>query len=326
MGNTPEVDGRSQQAGEDARRAEGILAAAGKWCASFIPSEGDDLMTVRRRASWRLLIVSVCLLGLGVAATHAEKPLVPVNAGQAWRVYDASDKEVGRLVLEQQDPKTGLIQYSTVDPATGTAGAPQKALPWELRDVISAEIAKGDHAVGGYYLDRARMNFSPTVTIKAADLPKPAAAAQGAAGGAPAAEGAAPGPEGAKAAPPKGKGRGKAKAEGAGPGPGGPAAETAAPGPAGEPAPAPEKGGPAAGPGPAGPGGEAAPPPAKGKAKGAGPGGPGGEPAPGEGAPADEGGAAGKLPLIPIAGGVGALIVIVLVVTIVKKRKSAPAQ
>lgn len=303
--------------------------AAGKWCASFIPSEGDDLMTVRRRASWRLLIVSVCLLGLGSAAAHAEKPLVPVNAGQAWRVYDASNKEIGRLVLEQQDPKTGLIQYSTVDPATGTAGAPKSALPWELRDVISAEIAKGDHAVGGYYLDRAHMNFSPTVTIKAADLPKPAAAAQGAAGGAPAEEGAAPGPEGAKAAPPKGRAKGKAKAEGAGPAPGGPGAETAAPGPGGEAAPPPAEGeGPGAGPGPGGPSEGAAPPPekGKGKAKGAGPGGPGGEAAPGEEAPAEEGGGAGKLPLIPIAGGVGALVVIVLVVMILKKRKSAPAE
>lgn len=275
-------------------------------------------MTARRRASWRVLIVSVGLLALGLALAHAEKPLVPVNAGQAWRVYDASNKEVGRLVLGQQDPKTGLIQYNTVDPATGTAGTPQKALPWELRDVITAEIAKGDHAVGGYYLDRVNMNFSPTITIKAADLPKPPAAAEGAAAGTPSAEGAAPGPEGAKAAPPKGKGKGKGK--GAAPGPAAGAQPSAA-GPAGEAAPAPEKGGPGAGPGPVGPAGEAAPSPAKGKAKGAGPGG-----EPGEQAPAEEGGGAGKLPLIPIAGGVAALVVIVLVVMMLKKRKSAPAE
>lgn len=251
-------------------------------------------MSLRSQRTAVMLAVT-CLVLSSLAWAGEVKP--PVKAGEAWRVYDASGKEVSRLVLGGIDAKTGQLSYTTVDLATGTAAPAAHALPWEVRDVIKTEVAKGDHADRGVFLDRAQMNFQTLETVKAADL-----------GGAPAAQAGAPG--GKPGAPaPGGKG-----------GPGGPAAPAAEGPGAGAP-----PGGPAAG-GEGGPGAGAPPggPSAGGKG---GPGAPGGEAAAGAegGAASEEGGEGGGkgLPLALIAGVVGAIVVVVVIALALKKKKAA---
>jgi hypothetical protein len=255
-------------------------------------------MSLRSQRTAVTLAVT-CLVLSSLAWAGEVKP--PVNAGEAWRVYDASGKEVSRLVLGGIDVKTGQLSYTTVDLATGTAAPAAHALPWEVRDVIKTEVAKGDHADRGVFLDRAQMNFQTLETVKAADL-----------GGAPAAQAGAPGGKpGAPAAGGKPAGPG---AEGAAAPPGAPAAGGKG-GPGGPAAPAAE--GPGAGAPPGGPS-------AGGKG---GPGAPGGEAAVGAegGAASEEGGEGGGkgLPLPLLGGAVAAVVLIVVIVLALKKKKAA---
>ncbi|MCE5215982.1 hypothetical protein LLH03_03020, partial [bacterium] len=181
-------------------------------------------MSLRSQRTAVMLAVT-CLILSSLAWAGEVKP--PVNAGEAWRVYDASGKEVSRLVLGGMDAKTGQLSYTTVDLATGTPAPAAHALPWEMRDVIKAEVAKGDHADRGVFLDRAQMNFQTLETVKASDLGAAPAAQAGAPGGKPGAP--APGGKGGPGAPAaEGPGAGAppgAPAAGGEGGPAGPAAE-----------------------------------------------------------------------------------------------------
>ena len=109
-------------------------------------------MSLRSQRTAVTLAVT-CLVLSSLAWAGEVKP--PVNAGEAWRVYDASGKEVSRLVLGGIDVKTGQLSYTTVDLATGTAAPAAHALPWEVRDVIKRmNEAKGseEFRVGEIFL------------------------------------------------------------------------------------------------------------------------------------------------------------------------------
>lgn len=177
--------------------------------------------------------VAVCLIAASVipagVASAQEKEIV-LRPGEVWRVYDAQGAEVGRLTVDDVVEGVDVVQYHTTDLASGQDSEKASATLAQVRAAIAAEIAKGEKANRGYFMDRDHINFAAAGTLLAADL-APAEAEGEAPAPAPA---PSPAPSPAEGPPAPGVPAAPAGPPGADEGPGAPPGPPAAPAEEGE--------------------------------------------------------------------------------------------
>lgn len=139
------------------------------------------------RISLPATAVALCLIAASVipaGVAFAQEKEIVLRPGEVWRVYDAQGTEVARITVDDVVEGVDVAQYHTTDLASGQDSEKLSGTMAQARAAIGAEIARGEKANRGYFLDSDHINFAVAGRVMAEDLapvepgpePSPAAA------------------------------------------------------------------------------------------------------------------------------------------------------
>jgi hypothetical protein len=113
-----------------------------------------------RRAGLLLVVALVAVLSAVAAAAAPLK--MPLREGQVWRIFAADGSEASRIVVARMVPG-GRATWCTEDPATLKHGPVATVAVAEVRVAILDElVAKGVKADYGFFLNSTRSRFAPS--------------------------------------------------------------------------------------------------------------------------------------------------------------------